>query len=93
MVKAMVKQLYFLLLLVVLLPFGVQAQKNDDPVLFTVGSTPVHLSEFKYIYSKTNGPNADFSKKSIDEYLDLYVKFKLNSYDREQAYPFHSHLI
>lgn len=73
----MLKQISFLLLLVVLLPLWSQAQKNDDPVLFTVGKTPVHISEFKYIYSKTNGANADFSKKSIDEYLDLYVKFKL----------------
>ncbi|MFN7117066.1 MAG: peptidylprolyl isomerase [Saprospiraceae bacterium] len=73
----MLKQILFLLLGVVLLPIGMQAQKNDDPVLFTVGNTPVHLSEFKYIYTKTNGANADFSKKSLEEYLDLYVKFKL----------------
>jgi peptidyl-prolyl cis-trans isomerase SurA len=35
------------------------------------------VSEFEYIYSKTNGDNADFSKASLDEYLDLYTKFKL----------------
>ena len=52
------------------------AQK-DDPVLFTVENDPVHVSEFEYIYSKTNGDKATFSKKSLDEYLDLYVKFKL----------------
>ena len=52
------------------------AQK-DDPVLFTVENDPVHVSEFNYIYSKTNGDKATFSKKSLDEYLDLYVKFKL----------------
>ncbi len=52
------------------------AQK-DDPVLFTVDNTPVPLSEFRYIYSKTNGQNADFSKASLQEYLDLYTNFKL----------------
>ncbi|MBK8724035.1 MAG: peptidylprolyl isomerase [Saprospiraceae bacterium] len=52
------------------------AQKSD-PVLFTVENNPIHLSEFKYIYSKTNGDKADFSKKSLEEYLDLYTKFKL----------------
>mgnify|MGYP001046518955 FL=1 len=52
------------------------AQKTD-PVLFTVENNPVHVSEFKYIYSKTNGDKADFSKKSLEEYLDLYTKFKL----------------
>lgn len=72
----MLKQVSILILLVVSLPLWMQAQKNDDPVYFTVASTPVHLSEFKYIYSKTNGQTADFSKKSLDEYLD-YTKFKL----------------
>ncbi|HHH49597.1 MAG TPA: peptidyl-prolyl cis-trans isomerase [Saprospiraceae bacterium] len=51
--------------------------QTDDPILFTVENTPVHLSEFKYIYAKTNGKKADYSKSSLDEYLDLYVKFKL----------------
>jgi len=50
---------------------------GDDPVLFTVAGTPVNVSEFKYIYTKTNAEKADFSKASVDEYLDLYKKFKL----------------
>lgn len=55
-----------------------QGQKNNsDPVLFSVENNPVHVSEFTYIYSKTNGKNADFSQASLQEYLDLYVKFKL----------------
>ncbi len=51
--------------------------QTADPVLFTVKNTPVQLSEFKYIYSKTNQDKADFSRPSLQEYLDLYVKFKL----------------
>lgn len=50
---------------------------QDDAVLFTVQNTPVRVSEFRYIYSKTNQDKADFSKASLDEYLDLYIKFKL----------------
>lgn len=53
------------------------AQTPNDPVLFTVGGTPVYLSEFQYIYTKTNQEKADFSKASLEEYLDLYLKFKL----------------
>lgn len=53
------------------------AGAQNDPVLFTVEDTPVKKSEFEYIYSKTNGEKADFSQESLDEYLDLYVKFKL----------------
>ena len=52
------------------------AQPND-PVLFTVKGTPVRVSEFKGIYAKTNQDKADFSRASLEEYLDLYVKFKL----------------
>jgi peptidyl-prolyl cis-trans isomerase SurA len=53
------------------------AQKGEDPILFTVDNIPVQLSEFRYIYTKTNGEKADFSKNSLKEYLDLYINFKL----------------
>jgi peptidyl-prolyl cis-trans isomerase SurA len=67
----------FILLFTTILILGFQnsfAQTND-PILFSVEGNPVQLSEFEYIYSKTNGDKADFSKKSLDEYLDLYIKF------------------
>ncbi|EJF53913.1 parvulin-like peptidyl-prolyl isomerase [Saprospira grandis DSM 2844] len=50
---------------------------EDDPILFTVKGVEVRLSEFTYIYDKTNGDKADYSKKSLEEYLDLYINFKL----------------
>lgn len=68
----------FLSFLVLSLAFLVNlAAQKDDPVLFTVEGDPVRVSEFKYIYSKTNGDKADFSEESLEEYLDLYTKFKL----------------
>mgnify|MGYP000224048805 CR=1 FL=1 len=76
----MIKQIVSIVLITCsILSFSkVQGQTSDnDPVLFTVGTTPVTVSEFKYIYSKTNGKKADFSQGSLQEYLDLYVKFKL----------------
>ncbi len=53
------------------------AQAQNDPVLFTVGKTPVTVSEFRYIYTKTNQQKANFTEPSLREYLDLYTKFKL----------------
>jgi peptidyl-prolyl cis-trans isomerase SurA len=50
---------------------------NDDPVLFIVNGKEVRLSEFTYIYNKTNGDKADYSEKSLNEYLQLYIDFKL----------------
>lgn len=51
------------------------AQK--DPVLFSVNGNPVNVSEFKYIYEKSNTSKADYSEKSLKESLDLYVNFKM----------------
>ncbi|MBX2816516.1 MAG: peptidylprolyl isomerase [Saprospiraceae bacterium] len=51
---------------------------GQDQVLFTVEDQEVPLSEFLYIYEKTNRDQADFSQASVMEYLDLYKKFKLN---------------
>jgi len=49
-----------------------------DSTLFTFGQDKVMLDEFRYVYEKNN-PNAGdlYSKKSLDEYLNLYVNFKL----------------
>ena len=52
-------------------------QSQSDPVLFTVNGSPVKVSEFRYIYEKSNNNKADYSKKSLQESLDLYTKFKL----------------
>lgn len=51
--------------------------QNEDPVLFTVEGDEVHLSEFDYIYNKNNGDKADYTQQSLEEYLDLYINFKL----------------
>jgi peptidyl-prolyl cis-trans isomerase SurA len=51
--------------------------QSEDPVLFNVNNIPVHVSEFKYIYNKNNQDKADYTEKSLRDYLDLYVQFKL----------------
>ena len=54
----------------------VNAQDND-PVLLTVGGNDVKLSEFNAIYNKNN------SKDAVQNYLDLYIKFKLKVKEAE----------
>ena len=66
-----------LLLFLSLFCFLSLTAQKDDHALFSVEGVPVHKSEFEYIYTKTNGPNATFSEESLDEYLNLYVNFKL----------------
>ena len=72
----MIKQVIASLSLIFCLQ-GFVAAQNNDPVLFTVKGNPVNVSEFVGIYSKTNQDKADFSRASLEEYLDLYIKFKL----------------
>ncbi|MEM9990290.1 MAG: peptidylprolyl isomerase [Bacteroidota bacterium] len=73
----MTKQLLFVFLALLVATATFAQDKATDPVLFKVEDTPVLASEFEYIYSKTNGDKADSSKASLQEYLDLYTKFKL----------------
>ncbi|MEM8528842.1 MAG: peptidylprolyl isomerase, partial [Bacteroidota bacterium] len=72
----MTNKISILTVFLMVLGTSIFAQK-EDPILFTVEDTPVRVSEFKYIYDKTNGEEADYSKASLEEYLDLYEKFKL----------------
>jgi len=66
-----------ILFILCLLYAGFSFGQNDDPVLFSIGKDDVHVSEFRYIYEKNNADNADYSEASLNEYLDLYKKFKL----------------
>jgi peptidyl-prolyl cis-trans isomerase SurA len=51
---------------------------GGNEVLFTVDGQPVTKEEFLYVYKKNNPDKAnDYSKESLDEYLDLYINFKL----------------
>lgn len=60
---------------------GMRAQ--EDKVLMTIDGKPVMLSEFNYIYQK-NSQEAAGSQKSLDEYLDLFVNFKLKVTEAER---------
>jgi len=72
------KQYLLCLTASVALAYSSPASAQDkDPVLFTVGNKEVRVSEFKYIYDKNNGAKADYSEKSLREYLQLYTDFKL----------------
>lgn len=48
----------------------------SDPVLMTINGNPISRSEFEYIYNKNNSNNS-LDKKTLDEYVDLFVNFKL----------------
>ena len=49
---------------------------QTDQVLMTINGEPVMASEFVYIYEKNN-QETNIEKKTMEEYLDLFVNFKL----------------
>ena len=51
--------------------------KLDNQVLMTIGDKPVTVKEFTDVYSKNNIKNDVIDKKSVDEYLDLFVNFRM----------------
>ena len=51
--------------------------KLDNQVLMTIGDKPVTVKEFTDVYSKNNIKNEVVDKKSVDEYLDLFVNFRM----------------
>lgn len=71
------KQQLFISIAILFLPVANLFAQQKDPVLFELGDQQVHVSEFLYIYNKNNGQEADYSRKSLEEYLDLYIKFKM----------------
>ncbi len=50
--------------------------QSTDPVLMTINGKPVLKSEFEYIYNKNNSNNS-LDKKTLEQYVDLFVNFKL----------------
>lgn len=50
--------------------------QEKDQVLMKINNKDITRSEFEYIYNKNNSNN-ELDKKSLDEYFNLFVNFKL----------------
>lgn len=53
------------------------AQTKDNPILLTINGKPVTRGEFEYAYNKNNGIEGAVEKKTIKEYLDMFINYKL----------------
>ncbi len=63
-------------LLTAMLLTGSIAFAQVDPVVMTINGQPVTRSEFEYSYNKNNSEGV-IDKKSVEEYVDLFVNYKL----------------
>ncbi len=67
-----------ILALILLTPvFTVNAQNVTDPVLLNIAGENISKSEFLSVYQKNNVNGEVLDKKSLEEYLDLFINFKL----------------
>jgi len=66
----------FLFLIALLITNTSFSQKSDD-VLLTIGQDEFTVSEFMYVFNKNMNEDKIVTKKDVDEYLDLYINFRL----------------
>ncbi len=72
------KRLKFLVASLILLIFmGVSAQETDKKVIFTIDGTPFYADEFIRVYNKNLELVKDESQKDLDNYLELFIGYKL----------------
>lgn len=54
-----------------------QKKASKPQVLFTVGSEKTTADEFIYLYKKNHPAQSDFTDQKIEEYINLFINFKL----------------
>ncbi|MDE6582155.1 MAG: hypothetical protein K2K47_06500, partial [Duncaniella sp.] len=59
------------------------AAKSDDPELMSVNGKSVPVSEFQYLFEKNNAQQE--TPQSLDEYIDMFITYKLKVADAEAA--------
>ncbi|MDP4278715.1 MAG: peptidylprolyl isomerase, partial [Bacteroidota bacterium] len=70
------------LILCLTLGFSSLIAQTNDPVIMKIANQNISKSEFEYIWNKNNTNNT-VDKKSLDEYIDLFVNFKLKVAEAE----------
>ena len=67
----------FSLFMLLLIPVFSNAQNAKDEVLITIGDEKVTRDEFERIYLKNNQMVSETDKKTLEEYLELFINYKL----------------
>lgn len=60
-----------------------QDYSDDNRTLLEIGDEKVSVAEFMHVYQKNNVENEVIDKKSLEEYLELYINFKLKVREAE----------
>ncbi|MEI6122775.1 MAG: peptidylprolyl isomerase [Bacteroidota bacterium] len=63
---------------------GITKAQVNDPILLNVAGENITKSEFLNVYQKNNVKGDAMDRKSLEEYLDLYINFKLKVKEAEE---------
>jgi peptidyl-prolyl cis-trans isomerase SurA len=58
--------------------------QNKDAILMTIGGTKVSVGEFENVYHKNNTKETTNDAKSLNDYVDLFINFKLKVKEAEE---------
>jgi peptidyl-prolyl cis-trans isomerase SurA len=73
----MLKRILLTVFTTLLFLFNQSVSASGEP-LMVIGGRPVSVEEFNYIYKKNNINNsANYSRQSLEEYLQLFINYKL----------------
>ena len=67
----------WMLILVMFAGINLVAQQTDDRVLITIDDEEITVTEFLNVYQKNNVDTDLSDKKSMNDYLGLYINFRL----------------
>lgn len=56
---------------------------QDDRTLVNIAGEDITVDEFMYVFKKNNNQGETLDKKSVEEYLELYINFKLKVKEAE----------
>ncbi len=73
---------YLILGIGIFLVVSMNAQENR--ALVTIAGEDITVDEFMYVYKKNNTQGDIIDKKSVQEYLDLYINFRLKVKEAEE---------
>ena len=66
-----------------MMPSLLFAQGWKNKTLITIGDREISAKEFMEVYEKNNVKSEVIDKKNVDEYLDMYINFKLKVIEAE----------
>ena len=63
---------------------AVSAQ-TADPVIMTINGKPITRGEFEYSFNKNGNVEGAVEKKTVEEYVDMFINYKLKVAAAEAA--------